>query len=141
MSRLWCGAAIASPWWAALGGYGPARGVFSAWSTSWPCRRPSRPPPGPARRPRWWRQARCGRARAGHSGAGRRSRTPSPRPRPGGQLVGARHGGLGGAGHELLDGLGPGAHAVDDRLLALADAVEHLPLELLGGLLFSWHGM
>src|SRR5512132_4463202 len=58
----------------------------------------------------------------------------------GGQLAGAVPGGLGGAGHELLDGLGPGAHAVDDSLLALAEAVEHLRLELLGEVLFSWHG-
>ena len=28
---------------------------------------------------------------------------------------------------------GPGAHAVDDRLLALAEAVEYLLLELLAG--------
>jgi hypothetical protein len=32
-------------------------GLFSAWSTSWPYRRPSRPPPGLTRRSRWWRQA------------------------------------------------------------------------------------
>ena len=72
---------------------------------------------------------------AGRQGAGRRSRTPSRRLGRAGQLVGAGQGALASARHELLNGLGPSAHAVDDGLLTLADAVEHLGLDLLGGVL------
>jgi len=46
MSRLDAKRGSALPWWAAQAGYGLAYGVFSAWSTSWRCRWPSRSSPG-----------------------------------------------------------------------------------------------
>src|SRR5215217_4168583 len=49
----------------------------------------------------------------------------------GGVAVGARPGG--GAGHELLGRLGPAAQTVDDGLLALADGVDDLALQVVGG--------
>src|SRR5512132_2137388 len=49
----------------------------------------------------------------------------------GGVALGARPGS--GAGHELLGRLGPAAQAVDDGLLALADGVEDLALQVVGG--------
>ena len=52
-----------------------------------------------------------------------------------GQLVGERKGGH--LGNRLLDGVGPGLHRFDDRLLALADRLESL---LLRGLRVVAHG-
>src|SRR5215213_1460537 len=49
----------------------------------------------------------------------------------GGVALGARPGG--GAGHELLGRLGPAAQTVDDGLLALADGIEDLALQVVGG--------
>src|SRR5215211_5451976 len=51
--------------------------------------------------------------------------------RGGGVAVGARP--RGGLGHELLGRLGPAAQTVDDGLLALADGVEDLALQVVGG--------